>query len=316
MSKCLWTLFKNNFNEIITNHEYFSKLFKFLLEYENNILLYGSNGFPIDLLIDELLMKKFKLNILNKKECTWNKEVIYYYNQHFIELDLMNPFMAKNLSSIPDFILEIIKNKNINASKHFFIIKNIDYIANYDDFSNFRIIFERFSSNVYFLCTTHKINKIDVPVQSRFNLFRIPNFTHNEIKEIFSKYLFHQLNKYLCQIKTRNIIKAIFISQVEIDEPSLIDEHFCTLNFPPIYEFIKKFDKKKYNVDYIRQFAYKCFQYKIEISDILSDLIKVIPKKSYFKAINTAANIDHALKLTNKAREPIYIEALLCEILL
>ena len=277
-------------------------------------MLYGAYGFPTDLFIDILLKKKFNCQILYKNEYTSDKDIIYKYNQNFIEIDLIHPSMPRDLSSLSKFIINIIKNKNIHHEKHLFIIKHLDKL-NANDYSSFRIILEQYSNNAYFLCTTHKLHKIDVPVKSRFSMFRIPNFTHEEILEIYSKYFNYPLNKYLCDMKIRNIIKAIFISELEKTEPLLITKDFCTLNFPPIQEFINSLDKKKNNLNIIKEFSYKCFQYNIEISDILQDLLKILPNNKKIRIISIAADIEHNLKITNRGREPIYIEYLLSHLL-
>ena len=80
----LWSIFTNNFLDIIKNNEYYNKLFNFLYSYENNILLYGAYGFPTDLFIDILLKKKFNCQILYKNEYTSDKDIIYKYNQNSI----------------------------------------------------------------------------------------------------------------------------------------------------------------------------------------------------------------------------------------
>lgn len=306
-----WQSLKHNFINIIKDHEYYNKVFNFLINYENNVLLYGHHGFPTDIFIEEVIKHKFDIRVVHKKECMFGKDVLYQYNQHFLEIDLIHPAMTKDLSQLSKFILSIVKNKNINDNKHFIIIKHID-ILNHDEFSSFRIILERFSNNVYFLCTTHKLDKIDVPVKSRFALFRMPLFNHKDILNIFKVYLKHQVNEHLIAEKTRNIIKAIFIAHVESTNPELITKEFCTLNFPPLYEFYNK----KHTLDDIRQFSYKCFQYNISISEIVADMIKILPNKKKLKAIQIGTELDHAFTNTNNSLETIYIETLLCQILL
>lgn len=306
-----WSIFKHHFKDIINSNEYYSKVLNFLVNYESNSLLYGAYGFPTDLFIDEIIKNKFSFNSIYKKECTWNKDIVYQYNQHFLEIDLRHPAMPKDLSGLSNFIIGIIKNKNINDDKHLFIIKHID-ILSHNEFSSFRIILERFSNNAYFLCTTHKLGKIDVPVKSRFALFRMPLFQHSEILDIFRLYFHHPLNQHLAETKSQDIIKCIFITQIEACNPELVTKEFCILNFPPLYEF---YHQKKVSLDDIRQFSYKCFQYNVTISEILSDLLLMLPNKKKQNAIHVAAEFDYLLNMTNKGREPIYIEALLCQIL-
>ena len=314
-SSCIWSNFKNHFREIIENNEYYSKLFDFLSQSNNNVLLYGYHGFPTDLYIDEVIKAKFGMKTLYKQECIWNKDVHYIYNQRFLEIDLIHPLLTKNIQCISNFIISIIKNKNINNDKHFIIIKHIDVLTQ-NDYNTFRIILEKYSANAFFVCTTHKLDKIDFPVKSRFALMRIPLMTHKEILNIFSKYLKRPLNKHLVAVKTRDIVRAIFIAQVEENDKELVTKEFCTMYFPPVYEFVKTFNNKKYSIESIKQFSYKCFQFNISIQQLARDILTIFPEKKKYNLIQMASDIDHELNLTNKGREPIYIESFLCSILL
>ena len=307
---CCWNTFKIHFINIIKYHDYYNKIFIFLQHTKTNALLYGAYGFPTDLFIDEIIKHKFSLTNIYKKECVWNKDLIYYYNPMFLELDLMHPNIPKDMTILCKFILSVIKNKNIHNDKHFIIIKHIDILAA-KDFNSFRIILERFSNNVYFLCTTHKLAKIDVPVKSRFALFRMPLFEHNEILKIFRDYLHIPLNPFLSQNKSRDIIKALFIANCDCQ-----DEDFCNFNFPLISGFYKNLKKNNNSMEEYRTFAYKCFQFNIGIPQLLSDLLKLIPNKQKQRTIKIAADIEYLLQSTNKGRESIYIESFLCQVLL
>jgi hypothetical protein len=235
----------------------------------------------------------------------------------------MNPNMPKDFSFLTELILHIIKSKNIIAGhKHFIILKHIDILQS--EFFTFRILLERFTNNACFLCTTHKISKIETPIKSRFYCIRLPLFEHEHIVSIFDKYLKMEINKYLLEKKSRDFIKAIFFAQVQINEPHLLTEDFCNYNFPLIKSFIDNFSKKTSNLEDIRQFSYKCCQYNVSIQDLTIDLLKIIPTNKNNKLntnkkidiIKKAQEIDHNLSLTNKGREPLYIESLLCQILL
>ena len=301
----LWINFKNNFINIINDiPEYKLILDKYSL-YEYNLLLYSHIGFPIDLFIDELLKIKFNNN--NKKELIWNKNIIYYENQHFFEIDLNNPNIPTDYSFLTEMLLFIIKNKPVNHNKHLIILKNIDKLESYS--FCFRIILEKFYNNVYFICSTNKISKIEMPIKSRFYLIRLRLFRLNEIENIFLNYI----KTPLVTNNNRNIIFQIFLSQVNINEPSLITENFCKFNYPPLYDFLQS----KYNIHDIRQLSYKLSQFNLSICDIAMDLIKIYKKKDkILEIIRIAADIEYILTLSNKGREPIYIENFLCQILI
>ena len=174
----------------------------------------------------------------------------------------------------------------------------------------FRIILEKYYNNVYFICTTHKISKIESPIKSRFSLIRLRLFTNEEIKLIFNKYL----NSEQVITNNRNIIFCIFLSQVKINEPHLITTEFCNFNYP----LIKNFLETKYDLYDIRQLSYKLSQYNLSIMDITNDFMKIYKnnKIKLIEMINIAANIEYILTISNKGREPIYIENLLCQILI
>jgi hypothetical protein len=304
----LWIKFKNNFRNIIYDIPEFNIIFEKYYNYEYNLLLYSYLGYPIDLFIDELIKIKFNINILNKKELVWNKNVPYYENQYFFEIDLNNPNIPNDYSFLTEMILFIIKNKPVISNKHLIILKNIDKLGEYA--FAFRIILEKFYNNVYFICTTHKISKIESPIKSRFSLIRLRLFTNNEISIIFNKYL----NCEEVITNNRNIIFCIFLSQVKINEPHLITYDFCEFNYP----LIKKFLDTKYDLYDIRQFSYKLSQYNLSIMDITKDFMKIYKNNNnkLIELINIAANVDYILTISNKGREPIYIENFLCQILI
>ena len=309
-----WNILKKNFKNIIINDVELFKKYKFLINYEFNSLLYSVYGFPLDIFIDEIIKKKYNLTSIKKIEYTWEKTVVYNENPYFFEIDLMNPSMPKDFSFLTNFILHILKNKNITDQKHLIIIKHINILKN--NYSKLKILFESFSNNAFFICTTFSISSIENTIISRFACFRFPLFTNLEIQKIFTNYLNIKLHKLLINNNCRNLIFSILIATIEEKENHLITYEFCNFNYPPLYLFIKNFNKKKYNLENIRAFSYNCFQYNIKLKDILSDIIKIIQNKNKNDIIKNASILEHKLILTNKAREPLYIEALLCYVLL
>jgi hypothetical protein len=304
MDDDIWSKFKKVFPDIIKAHEYYGKRLTFLKEYENNILLYGTHGFPTDLFLKEVIRHKF--NTVHKTECLWNKEVPYYHSPYFLEINLMHPLLTKSSTAtgLCPFLISIIKTKNVSGCKHLIIIKNIDMLDKETSIS-FRIILERYSNNAYFICTAHNLDKLDQPIKSRFSLIRMPLFTHTEIKDIFENKLHTPLNPDLAADKNmRNLIKALYISV----EPSL---PAANLHFPPVTEIMKT----KCTLQDVRQFAYKCFQYNVSIPELVHDLLIICPKNKKINIIKTGAEIEHLVKLSSKGREALYIEAFLCKII-
>ena len=314
MGKC-WDKFQIHFGTILNENDYYHKILKFLRNIDKNVLLYGAYGFPTDLFIDEIMKNKFDIGKILKQECVLNKDIMYMYHPCFLEIDLLHPSCCKNISSLFKFITNIIMNKNIHNDKHMIILKHIDLLKPLE-FNSLRILLEKYSQNAVFLCSTHKLDKIDVPVKSRLTLLRLPLFQHSEIQHIFSKYLNVTLNKHLVKIQTRDIIHCIFINDISENDSDMVTEDFATLRFPPIKDFIVSLKKSKNNLQSIRDFSYKCFQYNISIVDITCDMLKLVSNDKKRKIIECAAEIEHTLKMTNRGREPLYIESLFCQVFL
>lgn len=319
MKLSLWEKFHFNFGKIVNEIEDYKRIIDLASYpfYQYNILFYACKGFPFDLFIDEIIKRKFNIQTtyLYKTEHIWNKTIIYNENQHFIEIDLENPNMcSKKFDEITYMLLSIIKTKTVDNKKHLIIIKNIEKLN--EHFHSFRILLERYSNNCYFFCFTTKINNIENPIKSRFSMFRLRLFTLKEIQNIFNNYLECDLNKdFISNInKNRDIFFAIFIAQTEINEPLLVSPDFCHFNYPPIKTLVLS-KKKSLGLMDIRQLSYKYCQYNYKICDIVQDLLLLFKNKRDI-ILKTAVKIEILLNQSNKGREPIYIEALLAQILI
>lgn len=336
MIKSAWEKLQEKFPEIIRNNKIYNDIVKNILLSPNNLLLYCAYGFPIDLIIDAILIEKFKKINFYRTAHIWDKSIYYNENQDFIEIDLMNPDNIKNIDKLTKFLLHIVNTKNISLDKHLIILKHIDLL--YRHYYEFRILLERFSNNITFISTTHHISKIETPIRSRYSLFRIPLFTFAEINDIYINYLDMSVNEYLALNETRDIVKCIFITDNEsLPNQELITKTFVNYNYPPFVDFIKTFNAK--NIDDIRNLSYKCCQYNISISKIIHDFIKLVDEEGEYllkikypkiakknhtlyknnlkkEIISIGADIDYMLSQTNKCKEPIYIEKLLCQLLI
>ena len=340
-----WDKLEEVFPYIIDNNKRYKIILKNILLSSNNKLLYTPIGFPIDSFLNTLLIQIFNIKLpFNKTEHIWEKSIIYIENQHYIDIDLMNPENIKNIEKITSFLLHIISSKNVKMKKHYIVIKHVDLLSSL--FCDFRIILEKYSHNVIFICTTHYITRLEPPIRSRFSTFRIPLFNFEEIQNIFSNYLNISMNDYLFEIKPRNIVKALFISEIERHPSSseILTKEFVEYNFPPFVEFIKEYDKNKNNLDDIRGLSYKCCQYNISILQIIQDFIRLVDLGTYYiniksksseeniseldnniddikknlkcEIIKIGTDIDYLLSQTNKCKDPLYIENLLCQLLL
>jgi hypothetical protein len=342
MIKNNWDKLEEVFPLIIDNNNRYKLILKHILISlsSNNKLLYTPIGFPIDSFLNTLLIHFFNIKQhFNNTEHIWEKCITYNENQYYIDIDLMNPENIKNIEKITSFLLHIISSKNVKMKKHYIVIKHIDLLSSL--FCDFRIILEKYSHNVVFICTTHYITRLEPPIKSRFSTFKIPLFTFEEIQNIFSNYLNISMNDYLFETKPRNIVKALFISEIERHPSSseVLTKEFVEYNFPPFVDFIKDYNKSKNNLDDIRMLSYKCCQYNISILQITQDFIRLVDLGTYYinirynlceniindidikkklkcEIIKIGTDIDYLLSQTNKCKEPLYIENLLCQLLL
>ena len=151
------------------------------------------------------------------------------------------------------------------------------------------------------------------------------------------------MNDYLVETKTRNIVKAIFIAEIERHPASaeLLSKEFVELNYPPFVDFIKGYNKNKNNLEEIRGLSYKCCQYNISILQITQDFVRLVDLGTYYlnirctwpcpwpcpygddikkkikcDIIKIGTDIDYLLSQTNRCKEPLYIENLLCQLLI
>ena len=85
----------------------------------NNILLYGTNGLPHNILIDNAMYIKY--GDFKKKQYTWEKELIYNETPYYIEIDLGHICQPKNIDTIITFLKNIITHKSLNSDKKIII---------------------------------------------------------------------------------------------------------------------------------------------------------------------------------------------------
>ena len=331
MIKTTWDKLEEVFPDIVKGNEKYRLILENILLSSNNKLLYTPIGFPIDTFLNLLLTRLCDIQApFNKTAHIWEKTINYVENQYYIEIDLMNPDNMKNIEKITSFLLHIICSKNVKMKKHLIVIKHIDLLSSL--YCDFRIILEKYSHNAVFVCITHFITRIEAPIKSRFSRFRIPLFTFNEICDIFTNNLDISINDYLLETKTRNIIKAIFIAELERQPvcAEILTKEFVELNYPPFVEFIRTYNKNKNNLEEIRGLSYKCCQYNISIQQITQDFVRLVDYDNCYLNIRTATpkndlkceiikigtEIDYLLSQTNKCKEPLYIENMLCQLLL
>lgn len=299
----LWDTFYTSFGEFIELVPSYKLIHLQLLNNDidtsSNILTYGHPGFPHILLLEFTIAKMFNTTFpITKRTHLWN-ELPYIETDYYFEIDMEHPEFPKDIDTIINFLLNIIKNKCIYISRHIFILKNIDVIHN-NNSQAFRVILERFSGNVLFIATTNKINMIERPILSRMFIFRIPIPSEAEQKAILHKLTNKKTVRYL----DRNLIKNIFFNEEEIISKIKIPK----LLYPPIEEFVENDNDK----ESVRKFAYKLYQHGIKIQDIVKDLLIYIHcdiQKIQF--IESVTEIEYMSCKTDSSKVCFFIEYIL-----
>lgn len=149
-----------------------------------NILLYGHRSFPVQIIYYYAFTRGTPFKRIS---CLYGKDIAYCTSPYFIEIDFENPSLPRDLEGIPAFLKSIITQNAISGQRHVIILRNVDAIEQ-KPFCN---ILEDFSKNVWFLCTTHRLNNVSDPIRSRMVHIRVPSapkffpVCNPELAEIF-----------------------------------------------------------------------------------------------------------------------------------
>lgn len=261
-----------------------------------NCLLYGPNGFPIDILIEYSIANYFKTSFpIQKRFPIWNQCLPYTETNYYFCIDTEHPEFPKEIDELVQFIKEIVQTKCIHLTRHIIVLKNMDQIASHKNSFYFRVLLERFSQNVLFINTTHHLNMIEPPLISRMTVYRVPLPKITQVQTILS--ILQSDLTYLPE--TRNLCLALF---------HLSSTDFSNLHYPPIIEL----KKKKMTYLEIRQLCYKIFQYQISVSEVIQDCLKLIENDtdSHSWIIETAS-IEHRSVISDPVKKYYYMEWIL-----
>lgn len=294
----IWNRFYNNIYDYLLLLPFYNyivdQLTNINIEDSPNILLYGPKGFPHNLLIECAIAKKFNLKIPIKKRIpVWNNLLTYIETDYYFEIDCNQPDFPNDLNIFLDFLLNISKHKCIHLSRHVIIIKNIDYFHN-NNSQSIRVIFERFYNNSLFICTTNSLNKIEKPIQSRMQQYRVPLPSKKEQTILLEKLTHKKDFIYI----DRNFVKNVFLNEHQIIE---------TLYYPPIKEFIESYKNK----EEVRKFSLKLFQQDISLSYLIQDLINFIPEQKKLTFLEECTYIEQRSLHLEPSKLSFYLELIL-----
>jgi DNA polymerase III delta prime subunit len=151
-----------------------------------NILIYGARGFPTNLLWELVFRKKYGDEaVRSKKKVMWNNKISYTESPFFFECDMADPHNPTDLQIFANFIKDLIEHKCVYNIRHTVVLQNIDHVCSKDMSHAFRVFLERFSNNVMFICTTHRISRLEPPLVSRCLGIRVPLPTPLELAKVF-----------------------------------------------------------------------------------------------------------------------------------
>jgi DNA polymerase III delta prime subunit len=294
----LWNTFYIHFFEYVLLIPFYNYIVNQLVNInilENpNILLYGAKGFPHNLLIETAIAKKFNLKLpIKKRYPVWNNLFSYIETDYYFEIDCRHPEFPSDLTVILDFLLTISKHKCMHLDRHIIIIKNIDFF-HHNNSQSIRVIFERFYNNSLFICTTNSINKIEAPIQSRMQLYRVPLPSQREQSIILEKLTGNKDFIYI----DRNFVKNVFFNEHTIQEITI---------FPAIKEFVTSCKNK----EDIRKFSLKLFQQNISIKELILDLLNHIHKNKIYDFLEQCTAIEYQSMHLDSSKICFYLELIL-----
>lgn len=265
-----------------------------------NILFYGAEGFPINLLLDYMFAKMY--GTFTRLQCQINSEMEYFQTQWFLEFDFHHPNFMKQSTECIEVIKQMIQGPSVHGGRHIIVLKNVDGALAVAK-QMFRVLLERYSKNALFICTTHSFSKLEPPLRSRFTLVRIPLPTKREIVSIV-----HALGHTLDELHvSRNIYKTLLILDIMQTQPHSDLATLCSFHYPPLAEL-----KKTLTLETIRTMANKICQTNIPVRSIVLDLLSLIKDDaSKMEFLLNANRIEHMLACTNGGRQVLYMETLL-----
>lgn len=287
----LWPSFVKRFPDFMEHFCSYKKLCAYIsknIDDTPNILLYSSEGFPLNLLWNHVATLKW--GACTKKECQFGKSVMYTECPYYLEIDFEHPSNSRAIDEIQDFLKTIITTSCIHAQRHVILCRNIDVIQ---DKYAFRVLLERFNKNAMFVCTTHCISSIEGPIRSRFFEIRVPLFETTQVAEIM---------KTLCAtshiVDTRNILTAIYFANSH--HKTVATYHHKEISDIPSSPTIIQ----------LRDIANKVCIANMPFSLVVCDLLHRVPEKRKCEFVAKAAEIEHRMVQTNLGRKPLYYELL------
>lgn len=172
-----------------------------------NVLLYGAPHTPFYPIWHYIVLRPLgkRAADLHYRTCMWPASggVPYLETDAFLYFDMQHPDMPKDAGEqLEEFLKTVLPFRCMHLHKHIVVIENVDVLCEASP-QSMRVLFERFSANVWFVATTTRLNAIEAPLQSRFLTVRIPWPTEAELSDIV-----HTLYGYRCSAR-RSVVDAL-----------------------------------------------------------------------------------------------------------
>jgi hypothetical protein len=302
-----WALFEQRFDRYVENLQCYNIIRNIISNGFvgfSNILLYSA-GFPSHLIISHMIRAIFNESTHNGCAKIFDKDVMYHEYPYHFEVDCMNPMQTKSIEKFAGFIKHIASHKCIHSDRHVMVMLNVDAVVR-DSAQSFRVLLERFSNNVIFICTTNVLSAIEKPIVSRFMCIRVPLFTTEQIQHILEDIGFEPSECAAVANFTdhRNLPYCMYVAAM-----SRYQQTQCNLRYPFLLDYWGS-DCSKPTLDQLRSLTQKIHNLDIAIPNLANDLIKISKDRYKANVISLCTAVDHWIALTDGNRKSLYIEYL------
>lgn len=313
-----WRQFENEFEKYapcLCSHMAIENIIQLGLSNSPNLLFYSSSADFIHCIWKYILRKMVSPDIDHVRLLTWEKDVFYAESNYHFELDLAFPSQTKSIEKIAEFVKSIASHRKFVGDRHIFIIRNLQHVISYNGGAQaFRVLLEKYSSNILFICTSNSIAKLEKPLQSRFMCVRIPCFSEEVVNRIlFDTGLYDHASMPALAIpctEKRNLSYCMYAA---------VAESTHGMYFPFLKDYLGT--GKKATVEQLRSLTNKLHAYDAPVSRIATDLIQIMnmnmrtkhdlnPNKKCL-VLSICVNVDHMLAQNDGNRKALYIEYLL-----
>lgn len=259
-----------------------------------NLLFYGAPGFPYMPLWSRVVLGDAGAFLRDPpRPTTWGTQKLpYLMHPRYFLFNLLNPDIPKDGGVLLDFLREILPASNIHQAKHIVVIEHVDVLCTAQNTHVLRVLFERYSKNVWFICTTHRINLMEPPIRSRFLAVRVPLPSESANAAIADAL-------GIPRLRTRNTTLMLWSAMRGADPDTSASG---TLNYPPLRAFLAQ---RSHALQDVRDLANTLFKTNIPFRDVLMDLLTLRPAAPDVGAL---ADLEHQYHARKRGHDAIYYE--------